>query len=126
MTLDEATGFCDAWLAAWTGNSPDRLMDFYAGDAYYSDPSVPGGLKGHESICPYFRKLLARNPAWVWTRTELFLTDKGFTLKWKARIPVGGREVVEHGLDIVEVSQGRIARNEVFFDRTQLLAALAE
>jgi hypothetical protein len=39
---------------------------------------------------------------------------------------VGGREVVEHGLDIVEVSQGRIARNEVFFDRTQLLAALAE
>ena len=126
MTWDEAIGFCDTWLAAWTGNAPDRLMEFYASDAYYSDPSVPDGLRGHESIRPYIVKLLARNPDWEWTREELFLTEKGFTLKWKALIPVGVREVVEHGLDIVEITQGRITRNEVYFDRTQLLAALRE
>ena len=124
MTWDEATGFCDSWLAAWTGNNPDRLMEFYSPDAYYSDPSMPGGLKGHEGIRPYIERLLARNPGWEWMREELFLTDTGFTLKWRARIPVEGRDVVENGLDIVEVSQGKITRNEVYFDRTQLLSAL--
>jgi len=124
MTFDEAIGFCDAWLAAWAGNDPDRLMEFYAADAFYSDPGVPGGLKGHESIRPYIGRLLGLNPAWEWTRQELFLTDSGFTLKWKARIPVGGSEVVEYGLDIVEISNGKITRNEVYFDRSKLLAAL--
>ena len=87
MTWDEAIGFCDTWLAAWTGNAPDRLMEFYASDAYYSDPSVPDGLRGHDSIQPYIVKLLAHNPDWEWTRKQLFLTEKGFTLKRKARIP---------------------------------------
>ena len=33
---EELEGFCKRWLAAWTGNDPAGLLDFYAGDAFYS------------------------------------------------------------------------------------------
>ena len=124
MNRDQIFHFCDEWLLSWTGNKPDQLIGFYSSDAFYSDPSLPQSLKGHDQIFPYFKKLLANNPVWEWTREELFKTEKGFTLKWKAKIPVGDVKVIEYGLDIVEIANGKITRNEVYFDRTQLLKAL--
>jgi ketosteroid isomerase-like protein len=116
--------FCDAWLASWTGNDPERLLAFYADDAAYRDPGSPKGLHGHAALRPYFGKLLAANPDWRWTREELIPTTAGFTLKWRAQIPVGGTVIEEVGLDIVEMADGRITRNEVYFDRTALLQVL--
>ena len=124
MNADEANRFCDEWLNTWTGNTPNKLIDYYAPDAFYSDPTVRKGLKGHELILPYFKKLLKNNPAWKWTREELIPTEKGFVLKWKAEIPAGRIKVVEYGLDIVEVSSRKITRNEVYFDSFQLMKAL--
>ncbi|MBX9655031.1 nuclear transport factor 2 family protein [bacterium] len=115
--------FIDEWLASWTGNQPEKLMTYYAEDAYYQDPARPQGLRGHGEMLPYFRKLLAVNPNWVWRAVELIPTSKGFTLKWKATIPVGDRTVEEHGLDIVEIDNDLITRNEVYFDRANLMAA---
>lgn len=116
--------FCDAWLAAWTGNSPETLLGFYAEGAVYRDPAFPGGLHGHAALRPYFSKLLAANPDWRWTREELIPTATGFTLKWRAHMPVGDAVIEEVGLDIVEMAGGRITRNEVYFDRTALLQAI--
>ncbi len=82
----------------------------------------PDGLRGHDAIGRYFRKLLARNPSWRWTRTELQPTAAGYTLKWRAEIPMGDRVVEEEGLDIVELRDGLITRNEVYFDRVALLS----
>lgn len=115
--------FIDEWLASWTGNQPEKLMTYYAEDAYYQDPARPQGLRGHSEMLPYFRKLLAVNPNWVWRAVELIPTSKGFTLKWKATIPVGDRTVEELGLDIVEIDNDLITRNEVYFDRVHLTAA---
>jgi hypothetical protein len=55
---------------------------------------------------------------------ELFPTDLGFVAKWKAAIPVGTDVITEYGMDIVEIEPGRIRRNEVYFDRSNLLKAL--
>lgn len=55
---------------------------------------------------------------------EITETAKGFTLKWEARIPVNGSTITELGLDIVELTDGKISRNEVYFDRTAWLKAL--
>jgi len=125
MEMKAAQELCGRWLPAWTGNQPDSLIDFYAVDAFYRDPARPGGLRGHAEILPYFKRLLAQNPRWTWEPMELFPTEKGFTAKWKATIPVGGKVVTEYGMDIVEVSGGKIVRNEVYFDRASLLSALA-
>ncbi len=113
----ELQSFADKWLAAWTGNNPALLLDFYTADAFYLDPANPKGLKGHEQLLMYFEKLLKRNPNWKWTAAELFPTEKGFTLKWKAEIPIVEETLIMNGLDIVEITNEKISRNEVYFDR---------
>ena len=116
--------FCKEWLHAWTGNNPAELIKFYDEHAYYRDPANTHGLKGHKEILSYFEILLASNPDWIWEEEELYPTVKGFIIKWKAKIPVGEEEVLEYGMDIVEMKKGKITRNEVFFDRTKLLSTL--
>jgi len=123
MQHDEALKFCGEWLAAWTGNDPDRLLRYYAEGAAYRDPARPAGLKGHTEMRPYFAKLLAANPTWIWEAVEVIPTERGFCLKWQATIPHGERTIVETGLDIVELAAGKITRNEVYFDRVALAAA---
>lgn len=116
----ELVSFCESWLSSWTGNRPDLLLSFYHPDAFYRDPARPEGLKGHLQMLPYFQKLLAANPDWTWRAVEIFPTLKGFVLKWEAKIPRGGALVTEQGLDIVEMGEGKILRNEVFFDPSRL------
>ena len=115
--------FCTNWLNSWTGNRPDLLLSFYSEDAFYSDPATRQGLKGHEQLLSYFTKLLKYNPNWKWKIVEIIETGKGFTLKWEATIPVGDKNIIEQGLDIVELENGKISRNEVYFDRTSWLKA---
>jgi len=109
--------FTEKWLSSWTGNQPEILLDFYTEDAFYSDPAKPNGLMGKEQLFAYFKKLLQRNPNWKWTIVEIFETEKGFTLKWKAEIPIGLENLIIYGLDIVEITNNKISRNEVYFDR---------
>lgn len=120
METEEALRFCRGWLAAWTGNRPEELIAFYDPGAFYADPARREGLRGHPEILPYFRKLLARNPDWTWEPREVVPTARGFLLKWRARIPTDGRTVEVEGVDLLELSGGKIVRNEVFFDRTAL------
>ena len=116
--------FCKTWLNAWTGNHPQELLKFYHADAFYSDPSKRNGLKSHTQLLPYFQKLLSLNPDWKWEAVEVIPTLKGFTLKWKATIPVADSFVEETGLDIVEIQDELIIRNEVYFDRLNWMEAL--
>lgn len=113
--------FCRQWLPSWTGNDPETLLQFYTENAYYSDPAHPEGLKGKDQLREYFTKLLKANPNWIWEPMEVFPTLRGFTLKWRAVIPVGKKKLVEYGMDIVELEDGKISRNEVYFDRSRWL-----
>ena len=124
MNKNDAEKFCDTWLASWTGNNPEKLLSFFSEDAFYLDPTVKEGVTGHEALLAYFKKLLKNNPEWKWTREELALTEKGFTLKWKALIPVREKTITEYGLDIVEVTGDKITRNEVYFDTLALITAI--
>ncbi len=118
MNATELRTFPNKWLASWTGNNPKLLLGYYTNDAYYLDPANPEGLKGKESISEYFTKLLRKNPDWKWSVVETFTTETGFTLKWKAEIPIPNTNLILFGLDIVELSGNKISRNEVYFDRS--------
>jgi hypothetical protein len=124
MNLTEAEKFCNDWLPAWSGNDPEKLMSFYSSDSFYSDPSVKKGLNGHEEILPYFKDLLNKNPHWRWYYKELFPSDKGFIVKWETVIPVGENRIIEYGMDIVEIDNNHITRNEVYFDTHNLISAI--
>jgi hypothetical protein len=126
MELEKAKEFCDRWLSAWTGNRPELLISFYSDDAFYSDPYIPQGLKGKEQLLAYLRKLISIYPNWKYEHVEIFPMENGFTLKWKVSLPVNNDTVVDYGVDIVEISNGKITRNEVYFDTVRLLKAIKE
>ena len=121
----EARQFAEKWLPAWSGNNPERLADFYADDAFYLDPGIAGGVKGKIELLAYFRRLLAQNPDWVWTQIEGIPMEDGFLNKWLARIPVGPEMLEIVGVCFVQLdNDGKIRRNEVFFDRSRLLSEM--
>jgi hypothetical protein len=125
LSAAEAKEFADRWLAAWTGNNPELLTSFYSDDAFYLDPGIPHGVQGKPALLAYFRRLLAYNPNWVWKQIEGIPMEGGFVNKWLARIPVGEDVLEVVGVCFVQLcAEGKIKRNEVYFDRTQLLAAI--
>jgi hypothetical protein len=126
MNRTDALLLCDHWLPLWTGNRPEQLIEVYAENAFYRDPAKPDGIRGKTNLLPYFRKLLASFPEWVWEADDVFPVEGGFVLRWKATIPVAGTVVVEHGMDLVLVQEGKVVHNEVYFDRTALLASLQQ
>ncbi|MHA1611018.1 MAG: nuclear transport factor 2 family protein [Promethearchaeota archaeon] len=125
--------FCNRWLAAWSGNQPQNLLTFYHEEILYRDPGCPQGLQGKIALEGYLEKMLTHNPDWTWKLVELFPTSIGFNFKWKANIPLrhekppntdSVEEIVEFGMDIVEIRDGQIVRNEVYFDRTKWISRL--
>ncbi len=122
MTKEQARNFASEWLPAWTGNDPEKLADFYSEDVFYLDPAIPDGLKGKEQLLAYFRRLLAKNPEWVWTQIEGIPMEGGFLNKWLAKIPVRNNVLECVGVCFVQFDDvGKIRRNEVYFDRSELL-----
>ncbi len=126
--LDEAAArdFASRWLPAWTGNQPEVLASFYSSDVFYADPAIPAGVRGQEALLAYFRKLLGRNPRWVWTHRGSIPLQDGFLNLWHASIPAGDQTIEVDGVCTVQMRGGRIYRNEVFFDRSELLQAIAK
>ena len=122
---ERAAGFAERWLPAWTGNRPAVLASFYTDDAFYADPAIPAGVRGRDALLEYFTRLLARFPDWVWTHRGSVPMRDGFLNKWHAVIPVGDQVIEVDGVCTVQLRGGRIYANEVFFDRSELLAALA-
>jgi hypothetical protein len=125
MDREDALRLCERWLPLWTGNRPDALIEVYAENVIYRDPARSEGISGKPALLAYFRKLLAAFPDWIWRLDDVFPIDDGFTLRWKAEIPAKGTVIHETGLDLVLVEGGLITRNEVYFDRSALLAAMA-
>jgi hypothetical protein len=124
MNKDELLKFFKDWLSAWTGNNPNALLEYYHENALYIDPANKEGLRGHKEIGKYFEQLLHVYPDWIWKPIEVFPVETGAIVKWQCAIPVGQKIINEIGLDIVEIKDEKITRNEVYFDRTELLAAV--
>ncbi len=122
MTVEEARAFTDLWLPCWSGNNPSKLLAYYADDAFFLDPGRPAGIRGIEKLTAYFTKVLGHNPAWVWTQVEPIPIEGGFMNRLEARIPVGDKIVACSALCFLQFnSDGKIRRNEIYFDRTELI-----
>ena len=125
MKKEEAKEFASKWLPAWTGDRPEKLASYYSDDCFYSDPGIPNGAKGKTQLVAYFRKLLAQNPDWVWSQIEAIPMEGGFLNRWLAKIPVGKKTLECIGVCLVQFDEERkIKRNDVYFDRTELLAEI--
>ncbi|MCW8880486.1 MAG: hypothetical protein OQK51_25785 [Kangiellaceae bacterium] len=123
MSKHEAREFASRWLPAWSGNRPEELASYYSDDCLYIDAGIPNGAKGKVELLEYFKILLAQNPNWEWSQIEAIPMRDGFLNKWLAKIPVGDDIHECVGVCFVQFDeQGKIKRNEVYFDRTELIA----
>ncbi|WDE04641.1 nuclear transport factor 2 family protein [Thalassomonas viridans] len=125
MDKETAREFASRWLPAWTGNKPEELASYYSDDCFYMDAGIPEGANGKHELIQYFTKLLAQNPDWVWTQLEAIPMEGGFLNKWLAKIPVGEKTLECIGVCFLQFDdKGKIKRNEVFFDRTELVSEI--
>lgn len=121
-TKKAAQEFANKWLPAWSGNKPLELAKYYSDDCFYLDGGCPNGINGKTELIKYFTKLLGQNPHWVWKQIEAIPMENGFLNKWKAIIPVGKKNVECIGVCLVQFDENnKINRNEVYFDRTELV-----
>jgi len=120
----DAREFNELWLPAWSGNRPEQLVSFYTEDAFYADPGNWPGVRGRRALLAYFTTLLARFPDWKWTHRGSQPMKDGFLNGWHATIPLHGRVFEVDGVASVQLRGGQIYRNVVYFDRSEIFAAL--
>jgi ketosteroid isomerase-like protein len=125
MKSEEAHGLMERFLAAWNSQDVQRVLDFYTEDCIYRDPGTRGVVNGHAGLRRYLTKLF-QGWTMTWTLREYlpFGGTEGGALLWKARLtPARGGPAKEvEGMDLVVLRGDRLARNEVYFDRTALVA----
>ena len=116
------------FLAAWTSQDVDRVLACYTDDVRYHDPNTRGDIIGRDSMRRYLTRLFA---AWkmTWSAREVFdlVGQDGVALLWRATfVRTGEDKVIEvDGMDLVVLHGDRVARNEVYFDRTALVHSAA-
>jgi len=128
MTDEQLHELADRFLAAWTSQEVDRVLEIYSPELVYVDPNTRGAVEGRDGMRRYLNKLFA---AWTmtWTLREAYPDGSGdnVAVLWHATFQraEGGPLVEADGMDLVVVRDGLILRNEVYFDRTVLSGVAA-
>lgn len=125
FTEKEAREFAEKWLPAWTGNRPEYLASFYTEDAFYLDPTLPKGVTGRAGLTEYFKGLLKNNPDWIWTHSGSIPMKDGFVNQWHASVPVGKKTLEIDGICLVQLRDGLIYANQVYFDTNELMTEIS-
>ena len=110
-------------LDAWNTQEVERVVERYTEALVYRDPNTRGAVEGRAAFRRYLTKLFAAwKMHWALREAHLFHDQQGCAVLWHASFEREGRpgRVEIDGMDLVTVSDGQIARNEVYFDRTPL------
>lgn len=117
------------FLGAWNGQDVERVVACYTPDAVYRDPNTHGEVRSRDELRRYLTKLFA---SWQmhWETREApfsFAGIDGSAARWRAslRRKDGTRTVVIDGMDFVQLEGDLMKRNEVYYDRTELLPLMS-
>jgi ketosteroid isomerase-like protein len=116
-----------AFLEAWNTQDVQSVLNTYTPDVVYLDPGTRGEVQGAEPMRRYLTRLFELwQMSWSLREAHLFASGDGCAVLWHAELArKGGAKKVEiDGMDLVLVRDDRIMRNEVYFDRAQLLPLL--
>ncbi len=126
MDIGEARRLTEAVLSAWNSQDVDGVVSCYTEDCVYLDPNTRGPVKGREAFSRYLSRLFQR---WkmTWSLREFFLFEDGSggAFLWHAQLtPASGGKTAEiDGMDLVMLRDGKLSRNEVYFDRMSLFGS---
>ncbi len=123
--MDKAalTDFSVHFLDCWTSQDVGSVLSCYTDDLVYLDPNTRGEIRGGDAFGRYLAKLFsAWRMEWKFRDAHPHLNGDDFTLLWRGSFmkPGGGITVEADGMDLVQVKDGLITRNEVYFDRSAL------
>jgi hypothetical protein len=116
-------------LDAWNTQDVDRVLACYTNELRYCDPNTTGDVVGAAAMRAYLNKLFAR---WTmhWSLREAFAlgVEGGAAVLWRAtfRRKGGTQTALAQGMDLVLLEGDRIARNDVYFDRSVLMPLAME
>jgi len=123
MDSKQVSEYVDRFLDAWNSNDPETVANCYTGDVHYRDPNTRGDLHGGDALRRYLDKLLSIwDMEWQCKESFLFGEEEGGAFLWHAVIRKKGdsEEIELDGMDLIVLRDGKIARNEVYFDRSVL------
>ena len=129
MDIDELHAISKPLIEAWNDQDVERVVACYTDDLTYTDPNTRGAVEGPDALSHYLTKLFSR---WQmrWSVKETFpLADTdGAAGLWRAsfRLPGGAESIEVDGMDLVLIEDGRLKRNEVYFDRAALAPLMAD
>jgi len=127
MDNERMLALAEEFLRAWNSQEVERVLECYTPDAEYRDPNTRGTVRGADSLRRYLTKLFATwRMHWTVREAQVFADTQGCAVLWHATFGrlTDDRTIAIDGIDYVEVRDGRIARNEVCFDRAQLVPLL--
>ncbi|MBV9207281.1 MAG: ester cyclase [Actinobacteria bacterium] len=104
---------------------PDGIVA--AGAPGYVDDFVAiGEIRGHEAVRAFFRELFAAFPDFAMTVNRLVADETSAVVQWHAAgtfaggpfqgIAPTGRRVEIRGVDVMEIADGLIQRNTIYYD----------
>jgi len=117
----------EAILDAWNSQDVESVLACYTDNVRYVDPNTHGPVEGTDAMRRYLTKLF-RTWKMHWRLKEAFMFNdrRGCALLWRATLQRagGGKTVDVDGMDLVIVKDGRLQRNEVYFDRAALASLI--
>lgn len=115
-------------VAAWNDHDVEAVVACYSDNLVYVDPNTRGPVEGADAMRRYLTKLFDR---WEmhWTIKQIFpLADvDGSAALWRASLMARatGKTAEVDGMDLVLIEDGKVKRNEVYYDRALLAPLVA-
>ena len=132
-TNREVTQLITELLAAWNAHDVDRAAALYAPDYQGLDIGEAMPQQGPDGLRQSLGRYLRAFPDLYFILDETVVQDDRVVLAWTAcgthrgrlmNIPPTGREIVLHGVTLLNVTDGKISRASYIWDVAGLLRGL--
>jgi steroid delta-isomerase-like uncharacterized protein len=128
----QATEVVRRYIDAWNARSPSEIAGMFLESGSYTDPATGGSLTG-DAIARFAAELFTAFPDLSFEITSNGEAPAGVVVQWIMRgtnsgslrgLPPTGRQIALPGIDVIRVSEGKIACLLGYFDRQTMLEQL--
>jgi ketosteroid isomerase-like protein len=128
LPTKEISRVAQARFAAYETGDPVSVMDVYSDDVEYWDTATPERLSGKTALAGHLGRFLARFDVCYALLEEHRLEGRDAAIVlWECavrrRLPDGGAGkelLMQRGMNLVEVADGRVSRDESYMDLASL------
>ena len=136
MTTD-IEDLANAWIEAWNSHDTDKIAALFADDFIHEDVAIGAVFRSKEELQAGISALFAACPDVKLEQKSLFGTSDWLAQEWVMTgtqtgafndlgIPATGKSFSIRGVSIIEVHDGKVARNSDYWSLTSMLQQLGQ